>query len=222
MIDVVAIDGPVGVGKSSVAHKLADRFGWRHLDTGAMYRAVALKALGQGIDVADAGACTELARQIEIEFEPAPGGQKVLIDGRDATREIRSAAVTEAVSAVADHVEVRAEMTARMQKMGEAAPSVAEGRDMGTVVFPQARWKFFIDAELGERAQRRGDQLEDQGDSQDVAELQKSITARDRRDRERPVGALRVADDAVIVDTTGIGLERVVGLIEAIIRADMD
>jgi cytidylate kinase len=222
LIDLVAIDGPVGVGKSSVAHELASRFGWQHLDTGAMYRAVALMALESGRDPADADACAAIARTMQFEFRPDPGGQRVLLDGRDVSDAIRTPEVTEAVSTTSDHPAVRIELGRRQQELGHAAPSVAEGRDMGTIVFPQARWKFFLDADPLERARRRGRQLDEQGKPIPEEELLASVAERDRRDRERPVGALRVADDAVLVDTTGIPFVRVVAMLEAIVREGIE
>lgn len=218
MIDLIAIDGPVGVGKSSVAHELARRFGWQHLDTGAMYRAVALAALESGTRLEDAEACGRLARGMALEFQPAGDGQRVILNGRDVTEAIRSAEVTAAVSTAADHVPVREELGRRQKELGHRAPSVAEGRDMGTIVFPLARWKFFLDADPLERARRRGRQLDEEGNPMDEAALLASVAERDRRDRERPVGALRIAEDAIVVDTTGLPFERVVAVIEAIVR----
>jgi cytidylate kinase len=222
LIDLVAIDGPVGVGKSSVAHALAERFGWQHLDTGAMYRAVALAALEARCALDDEDDCGRLARAMAFRFEMTGAGQRVFLNDRDVTDAIRSAEVTAAVSNVADHVAVREELGRRQKELGERAPSVAEGRDMGTVVFPQARWKFFLDADPHERAQRRGRQLDEQGNPADEAELLASVADRDRRDRERPVGALRIADDAIVVDTTGLSFERVVALLEAIVRDGLE
>lgn len=220
-IDVIAIDGPVGVGKSSVARLLASRLGWQHLDTGAMYRAVALLGLEQGADLASGEKIGEIARAMKFEIHPEVQGQRVIVNGRDATEAIRSHDVNSAVSIVSDHVAVREELGRRQKAMGHAAPSVAEGRDMGTVVFPDARWKFFLDADPRERAQRRGKEFAEKGAPLSEAELLASLAERDRRDRERPVGALRVAKDAVVVDTTGIGLDRVVAILEQIVRAEM-
>ena len=222
MIELIAIDGPVGVGKSSVAGMLAERFGWQHLDTGAMYRAVALKVIQRNASPDDEEACAEIARGMHLEFRPSPEGQRVVLDGEEVTEAIRSREVTEAVSSVADLIEVRKELNRRQKELGEAVPSVAEGRDMGSVVFPQARWKFYLDADPMERARRRGDQLAAEGNAVDEEELLKAIGERDRRDRERPLGALRIADDAIIVDTTGMNLERVVSLLEQLVRGGME
>lgn len=219
-IELVAIDGPVGVGKSSVATRLAERLGWQHLDTGAMYRAVAWLALQSGADPTDEAACADLARAMQFEFKTSDGGQRAIVNGEDASEAIRSHEVTEAVSSIADLVAVRKELGRRQRAMGLAARSVAEGRDMGTVVFPEARWKIFLEAAPLERARRRGAQFEAEGSAMDNEALLASIAERDRRDRSRPVGALRVAPDAITLDTTGLTLDCVVGIMESIVRAD--
>ncbi|MBI3736009.1 (d)CMP kinase [Candidatus Sumerlaeota bacterium] len=221
MIDVVAMDGPVGVGKSSVAARLAARLGWRHLDTGAMYRAVALEASRRGVALDDEPACAEIARAMQFDFQPDPAGQRVILNGEDVTEAIRSHEINKAVSSVADLPAVREELGRRQREMGAAALSVAEGRDMGTVVFPDARWKFYLDADPKERAKRRGDQLAGEGKGLGEEKLAATIAERDRRDRERPIGALRVAPDAIVVDTTGMGMERVIGLLEQVVRGEM-
>lgn len=221
MVDLVAIDGPVGVGKSSVASRLASRLGWAHLDTGAMYRAAALKAVRSGVGLDDEPACASLAREMQLAFKPASDGQRVLLDGADVTSDIRTHEINQAVSPVADMKSVREELGRRQREIGAAAPSVAEGRDMATVVFPDARWKFYLDADPAERARRRGDQLAGEGRAMDAKSLQDSIADRDKRDRERPTGALRVASDATILDTTGIPMDRVIDLLEQIIQGDL-
>ena len=221
MIDLIAIDGPVGVGKSSVARLLAARFGWQHLDSGAMYRSVSLLALRRGIDPEDEEACHAIAEAMNFEFRPTDGEQRVIVDGKDVTEAIRSHEVTAAVSGTADKVAVRTALGALQKKLGQGARTVVEGRDMGTVVFPDARWKFFLDADPRERAGRRGLQLREEGRPMPEDELLASIGERDRRDRTRPVGALRVASDAILLDTTGIGLARVVAIVEGLVRNDL-
>jgi cytidylate kinase len=186
-----------------------------------MYRAVALLALGPGGPPEDEARCAELARSMQLEFEVVGDGQRVMLNGQDVTAAIRSAEVTRAVSAVADHPAVREELVRRQRELGIAGPSVAEGRDMGTVVFTDARWKFFLDADPAERAQRRRLQLEHEGHPMEREELIASIAERDRRDRERPVGALRIAEDAILVDTTSMSLERVVTILEQIVKGEM-
>lgn len=221
MVDLVAIDGPVGVGKSSVASRLALRLGWAHLDTGAMYRAAALKAVRSGVSLDDEANCASLARGMQLAFKPTPEGQRVLLDGEDVTADIRSHEINQAVSPVADMKSVREELGRRQREIGASAPSVAEGRDMATVVFPDARWKFYLDADPEERSRRRGDQLAGEGRAMEAKALQDSIAERDKRDRERPTGALRVAADATILDTTGIPMDRVIELLQQIIQGDL-
>lgn len=221
MIDVVTIDGPVGVGKSSVAARLAARLGWRRLDTGAMYRAVALQALREGVSPGDDEACGRLADRMKLEMSGSEDGQRVVLDGEDVTDAIRSAEVTAAVSEVADQPLVREELRRRQRQWVEAAPTVVEGRDMGTIVFPRARWKIFLDADPMERARRRNIQLGSETSETPDEELLASIAERDLRDRTRPDGALRVAEDAVIFDTTHIDLDRVVDTLAHMIGADM-
>lgn len=220
MIDVVAIDGPVGVGKSSAASRLATRLGWLHLDTGAMYRAATLLALRGGVPLDDADACARLAVGMDLVFEPTPSGQRVILFGEDATEAIRTPETSRAVSNVADHPGVREELGRRQRRMGVASPSVVEGRDMGTVVFPDARWKFYLDADPLERARRRGAQMSEGGAAVDEAELLRDVAERDRRDRERPVGALRVAPDATVLDSTGIPLDRVVEIMHTLVAPE--
>ena len=157
----------------------------------------------------------------ELAFERDGESQRVLIAGEDVTEAIRSAEVTEGVSTVADQPPLREELGRRQSALGEARPTVAEGRDMGSVVFPSARWKFFLEASPPARARRRMDQLSESGAEIDEAELIASITERDRRDRERPVGALIVAPDAIVIDTTDMTEERVVSLLEILVREDL-
>ncbi len=186
-----------------------------------MYRAVALGASRKRISLDDESACGEFAREMKFDLVGSQKGQRVILNGEDVTEAIRSHEINGAVSSVSDLVPVREELGRRQREMGVVGPSVAEGRDMGTVVFPDARWKFYLDAEPLERAKRRGKQLTEEGKPLADAELIAAIAERDRRDRERPVGALRIADDAVIVDTTGMNLERVVSILEKLVRGEM-
>ena len=199
---IIAIDGPAGAGKSTVGKALAKRLGLEYLDTGAMYRAVAFAALRQGIPVTDDPAVAELARAMELAVSEAG----VFVDGVDATVGIRTRDVTEAVSAVAANTPVREELRARQRQWAdERGGGVIEGRDIGTVVFPDATLKLFITASPRTRAARRVAEIG--GDIDDVAT---SIAERDRRDMTRADGPLRAADGAAVVDTTDLTVDEVV------------
>ncbi|MGH9020451.1 MAG: (d)CMP kinase [Acidimicrobiales bacterium] len=192
---VVAIDGPAGSGKSTVARALAQRLGWAFLDTGAMYRAVTCEVLARGIDPHDAAAVEGVAAGVVVETRP-----RVRVNGRDVEDEIRTDAVNVAVSAVAANPGVRASMVERQRAWADAEPvgTVVEGRDITTVVFPAATLKVFLTASAAERAQRRGD------------ESAESIARRDEADVTRAASPLRQADDALVVDTTGRRVDDVV------------
>ena len=198
---VIAIDGPAGAGKSSVARAVARRLGFTYLDSGAMYRCVALTCLEWGADPEQSGEATSTAESIEISFEDG----EVLIDGVEVSDSIRSPEVSEAASKVAVHPGVRAAMVAEQRRLIEAGSYVAEGRDIGTVVSPDSPLKVFLTASPEVRAERRA--IESGGDADEVLAAQNE---RDRRDTEREHGALRAAPDAVEVDTTEMTLDEVV------------
>jgi CMP/dCMP kinase len=206
---VIAIDGPAGAGKSTVARGVADALGLTYLDSGAMYRSIALAALRNGIDAGDAEALGHLARGLDIAFD----GPRVLVDGRDVGERIRDADVSEAASRVATQPEVRRAMVERQRALIERGDYVAEGRDIGTVVSPEAPLKVFLTASGEERARRRaaqtGEPLERVGAEQ---------RRRDARDTERAHGALRAAPDAVEVDTTHMSADDVVARVVELAR----
>jgi CMP/dCMP kinase len=209
---VIAIDGPAGAGKSTVGKAVARRLGLEYLDTGAMYRAVAFAALRRGIPVTDGPAVADLARELELSVSEAG----VIVDGVDATAEIRGRAVTDAVSAVAANTPVREELRARQRQWADArGGGVIEGRDIGTVVFPDAALKLFVTASPRVRAERRVAEL-----GGDVDEVAASIAERDRRDMSRADGPLRAADGAAVVDTTGLSIGEVVERIIELLPAD--
>jgi cytidylate kinase len=199
---VIAIDGPAGSGKSTVAREVATRLGLDYLDTGAMYRAVAFEAIRRGIDPDDAETVAELARQMELTVD-----DKVMVNGTDATVEIRSPEVTWAVSAVAANPDVRHELVLRQREWAEQhGGGVVEGRDIGTVVFPAAALKVYLTASEDERASRRTKEMLDR----DYDRVAADMARRDRIDSTRTASPLIVADDAVQLDTTGIGPAAVV------------
>ncbi len=206
---VIAIDGPAGAGKSSVARGVAAELGLTYLDSGAMYRCVALAALERGAGLDDGEALGAIAGSLEVGFD----GERVLLGSRDVSAAIREPAVTTAASRVSVHPSVRAAMVARQQALIAAGRYVAEGRDIGTVVSPDSPLKVFLTASEEERARRRAAQTGE--DFESVLDAQRR---RDARDTEREHGALRAAEDAVELDTTGLGLEEVIGRVVALVR----
>lgn len=209
---IVAIDGPAGSGKSTVAKALARALALDYLDTGAMYRSVTFAALRHGLDPSDADPVARLARQVDIRLEP---GGTVCVDGVDATIEIRGPEVTRAVSAVASNPAVRAEMVSRQREWASTrGGAVVEGRDTGTVVFPDAVLKVYLTASDDERAARRAKEVTDLAYDQVAAD----IARRDLADSTRATSPLQLADDAVVVDTTGMDVDAVVGVVLGMLR----
>lgn len=198
---VIAIDGPAGAGKSTVARALAERLGFTYLDSGAMYRCVALAGLERGVDLDDEAAMNELAGALEIALD----GDRVALDGRDVSAAIREPRVSEASSRVSVHPGVREAMVDRQRELISGGRYVAEGRDIGTVVSPEAPLKVFLTASPEERARRRAEQTGD-----DLEAVLVSQRERDARDETREHSALRAAEDAVEIDTTGLALDQVV------------
>ena len=206
---VIAIDGPAGAGKSTVARAVAESLGFTYLDSGAMYRCVALTCLEWGADPEQSGEATSTAESIEISFE----GEGVLIDGVDVSEEIRSPEVTAAASKVAVHPGVRAAMVHEQRRLIESGHYVAEGRDIGTVVSPDSPLKVFLTASPEVRANRRAQQT-----GGDAREILVSQMERDQRDSDREHGALKVAEDAVEVDTSDLSLDEVVQRVTGLAR----
>lgn len=206
---VIAIDGPAGAGKSTVARALAERLGFTYLDSGAMYRCVALAAIGRGVDLDGEAAMGELARSLNIELD----GDRVVLDGRDVSDAIRSPEVSAASSRVSVHPGVREAMVARQRELIAAGRYVAEGRDIGTVVSPEAPLKVFLTASPQERARRRAAQT-----GEDLEAVLSAQRERDARDETRAHSALRAADDAVELDTTGLALDQVVDRVVTLAR----
>ncbi|HEU5351290.1 MAG TPA: (d)CMP kinase [Terracidiphilus sp.] len=217
---IVAIDGPAGAGKSTVARHLARHFGLLNLETGAMYRAFALKALRGKVPLDAARELDALAHETAIDLEAGEDENRVLLDGEDVTGLIRNPQVTDAASRVSIHPVIRAWMVRLQQQMGSAGGVVMEGRDIGTVVFPHANIKIFLDAAPEVRGQRRFDQL---GPAPAVQpeEVLRNLRARDERDRNRADSPLKPATDAVLVDSTSMTLEQVVHAVEEIVSAHL-
>ncbi len=201
---VIAIDGPAGSGKSTTARLLAQRLGYVYLDTGAMYRAFTLKVLRKGLDIHDEEALARLARETEIRLEPSPQGVSVFLDGEDVTDKIRTPQIDRAISVVSQVKGVRERMVDLQREMGRQGGIVAEGRDIGTVVFPNADVKVFLVASPEARAERRLKDLKAQGIRLSKAEVLADILRRDKLDSTRAVSPLRKADDAFELDTSSL------------------
>jgi len=216
---VVAIDGPAGSGKTTTAKLVAERLGFIHLDTGAMYRAVTLKVLRSGIDLSDLEEITGLLESTRVSLEAGEQRARILLDGEDVTAEIRSPEVTRLVSRVSSLRPVREAMVREQRRMGRDGGIVLEGRDIGTVVFPDAEVKIFLSADLDERVRRRLAELSTQGMSASAGELRREIQERDRMDSTREQSPLRRATDAIELDTSRLSVEEQVQLVTEHVRA---
>ncbi len=217
---VVAIDGPSGSGKGSLALSVARELGFHLLDSGAIYRLLALKALGSGVDLDDEDQVARLAGKLDIRFETGAELAIPYLDNVDVSAELRQEKTGDAASRVAAHGGVREALLELQRGFFEPPGLVADGRDMGTVVFPQARFKFFLFASVEIRAQRRYKQLINMGLSANIADLQAEIAERDERDRNRSVAPLHPAEDALVVDSSLLDLSQVTELVLAHIRGD--
>ena len=204
---IITIDGPAGSGKSTTARLVAQRLGYTYLDTGAMYRGMTVKALEQGIDVSRPEALADMARRTEVRVETDPNGTRITVDGRDVTDLLREPRVTRNASAVSAARGVRERMVELQRKIGLDGGIVAEGRDIGSVVFPQAEVKIYLEADLNCRAARRQRDLAQVGSSADPNKVEQEISARDRYDSTREHSPLVVPEGAVIIDNTDLTIE---------------
>jgi cytidylate kinase len=209
---IIAIDGPAGAGKSTIASRLARKLGYVNLESGAMYRALALKAIDNDISFDDEGALLKLAEESRIRLEPTMGGNRTLLDGHDVSSRIRERDVTEAASRVSVHPRVRAWMVARQREMGAGGGVVMEGRDIGTKVFPDADLKIFLDADPVVREQRRMEQQKIKGEVS--ANVAADLRERDHRDRTRAASPLQAAEDAVVIDSTKLSEDEALARVE--------
>lgn len=208
---IIAVDGPAGAGKSTVARMIAQKLGFLYIDTGAMYRALTLKAIEQGIKADDTAKLKEMTSKSAIDLVNNPDGSlKIYLDGRDVTLAIRQPRITRLVSDIAKIKEVREVMLVLQRKLGRSKDSVLDGRDIGTVVFPDAGRKFYIDAQFRERVRRRHKELEGMGQEISEEEVSLDLANRDAIDSTRAFAPLKKADDAIYIDTTGMSIAQVV------------
>jgi len=206
---IIAIDGPAGSGKSTVAKLIAKRLSYRYIDTGAMYRAVAWTAEKKNLSLADETAMAEIAVSLKIEFVPDADGQSVLVDGENATAHLKNETVGRGAATVAAQKSVREVLVAKQRQIGKAGNVVMDGRDIGTVVFPQADKKFFFVADADERGRRRYEELKSKNPGLDLQNIIEEIRQRDHEDRNRKISPLVRAKDAPEVDTTQLNIEEV-------------
>ena len=217
---IVAIDGPAGAGKSTVARKLAAQLGIGYLNTGSMYRALTLLALRDGVDPDDEAALAALIRSHDVALQATPAGDRVMLDGQDVTSAVREPAVTDAVSRVAVHRTVRAEIVALQQALLTSGDWVADGRDIGSVVCPAADLKVFLTASPQVRAARRHAELVAEGDDVELGDVLQDITRRDAIDSTRAASPLVVAPGAVVIDSSELAIDDVVDQISVLVRGD--
>lgn len=218
---IVAIDGPAGAGKSTIARRVAEELDFQLIDTGALYRTVAYMAQREGVDLEDADAVAEIADGLDLEFRQEDSDNVLYCNGEPLRDEIRTQDVGTGASVISSHPEVREALIDVQRDIGRERSSVLEGRDIGTVVFPEADVKIFLTADPGVRAQRRVDQLAERGVEADYEEVFDEIVERDLRDRERDVAPLREADDSIIVDTSKLTIDEVVDRILGIARTEL-
>lgn len=221
-VPTLTIDGPSGSGKGTISRAVAERLGWHYLDSGALYRAVGLAAAWEGLDLSDPEAVALCAARTEIRFETQGAGEPhVIVNGKDATRQLRTETAGAAASAIAAHPPVRAALVDLQHRFRRLPGLVADGRDMGTVIFPDAGFKVFLTASAAERAQRRYKQLKEKGVSVNLDSLLHEIAARDERDAGRAVAPLKPAQDAVVVDSTGTPITEVIERVLAVLPENL-
>ena len=215
---VVGIDGPAGSGKGTVTKKIANELGLINIDTGSTYRCVALEVLNKNISLDDKEKIIEIAKNIKIDIKPLPEGDKIFLNGKEVTKEIRSKEVTKIVSPVSSIKEVRFEMVKLQRKLAEGKNVIMEGRDICTYVFPNADVKIYLDASIEERAKRRYKENKEKNIDMTYEEVYENIKKRDENDKAKEIGALKLDKDSIIVDTTNLSIDEVVEKIIDIIK----
>jgi len=215
---IVGIDGPAGSGKGTVTKAISNKLGLINIDTGSTYRCVALETLNRGISIEDKEAIIKVANEIDIKIETKEDGDRIYLNGKDVTKEIRSKEVTKIVSPVSSIVEVRLRMVDVQRKLAEGKDIIMEGRDICTYVFPNADVKIYLDASLEERARRRFEENQEKGIDMSYDEVLENIEKRDYNDKHKEIGSLTLAPDSIIVDTTNLSIEEVVEKIIGIIK----
>jgi cytidylate kinase len=218
LTNVITIDGPAGAGKSTLAKRIASELGYAFLDTGAMYRSATWWAIHNAVDMTDREALTESTHSIPLQMKNVDGSLIVQVDSIDVTREIRTPEITNAIKSLDGIPAVREKMVSLQRQIASQAPTVAEGRDMGTVVFPHAKAKIFLEASLEERTRRRARELEGKSIPFNIRELESEIHARDENDRNRAISPLKPAYDALIIDTSAMILDEAQAAIIAHVR----
>lgn len=215
---IVGIDGPAGSGKGTVTKQVANRLGLINIDTGSTYRCVALETINQKVSLEDKEKIIEIAKTIKVDIQPLPEGDKVFLNGKEVTKEIRSKEVTQIVSQISSINEVRFQMVELQRKLAEGKNVIMEGRDICTYVFPNADIKIYLDASIEERAKRRYKEMQEKNIGMTYEEVIENIKKRDENDKTKEIGALKKAEDSVVVDTTSLTIEQVVEKIIEIIK----
>ena len=215
----VALDGPAGSGKSTIAKVLAKDYNILYLDTGAMYRACGLKALRLGVDPKDREAVEKMLPNLNVKVEYLAGAQHTILDGEDVSSAIRENAVSMAASSISAHPAVRVKMVEMQREIAKSMSCVLDGRDIGSTVLPDAKFKFYITADSKIRAMRRFKELQERGENVDFEKLHAEIVARDKQDSEREFSPLVCADDAVVIDTSEMDVESVVAAVKSVIQS---
>ena len=215
---IVGIDGPAGSGKGTVTKQVANRLGLINIDTGSTYRCVALETINQGVRLEEKDKIIEIAKTIKVDIQALPEGDRIFLNGKEVTQEIRSKEVTEIVSQISSIKEVRFEMVNLQRRLAEGKDVIMEGRDICTYVFPNADVKIYLDASIEERAKRRYKEMQEKNINMSYEEVEENIRKRDENDKAKEIGALKKTEDSIVVDTTSLTIEQVVEEIIEIIN----